>query len=283
MKNLDALNEHFFEKGWILIDLENPETVFKARDGMLGFLKETFFSSLERLEDLHEHIPDDETYSKMHLALTDFYRGQGYAKDIITSDVDFFRQFVSCDLSIQAKPYLRVARPGAAQDNIGLHRDTFYGASPYELSVFVPFTDLDEGSALRMLSGSHVEPDSKYAFHEVENPSVERGSPRHQAGIPYAPKVIEEEAAKTMAVPMKTGQVFIFGLSTVHGQKINRGKTTRVSSDIRVVNSLAPFLVKRAGDDDFYERVCQSPVSQQAARYLEVNQDREDDSGESGY
>jgi hypothetical protein len=127
MKNLDTLNEHFPEKGWILIDLENPETVFKARDGMPGFLKDNFFSSLERLEDLHGHIPDDETYSKMHLALTDFYRGQGYARDIITSEVDFLRQFVSSDLSIQAKPYLRVARPGAAQDNIGLGLDRQVG------------------------------------------------------------------------------------------------------------------------------------------------------------
>jgi hypothetical protein len=39
----------------------------------------------------------------------------------------------------------------------------------------------------------------------------------------------------------------------------------------------------KLGGEDFYTPVCQSPVSQQAARYLEVNQDREADSSKSGY
>ncbi|MDP6781639.1 MAG: phytanoyl-CoA dioxygenase family protein [Alphaproteobacteria bacterium] len=284
MTKLDQLNEQYSENGWMTLDLTQPEIVFEARDAMVAFLRESFFSTLERLEDLHEHISDNESYIKVHLALNSFFREQQFAKRIISSELDAFQKLISPDLCIQTNPYLRVARPGVAGDNIGLHRDTFYGASPYELSVVVAYTDLDEGGALRVVSGSQGTPENEIRFHEVNVDGVERGSPRHLAGIPYIARVVAPEiASKAVPVPLTVGQVLIFGLATVHGQKINQGAGTRVTTDIRVVNGLAPFVVKRAGPDAYYTLLSQSPVSEQADLYLQANPDRQTDKGGGGY
>jgi ectoine hydroxylase-related dioxygenase (phytanoyl-CoA dioxygenase family) len=284
MTKRDQLNEQYSKNGWMTLDLAHPEIVFEARDAMVVFLRESFFPTLERLEDLHEHISDDDTYIKVHLALNAFFREQQFAKKIISSELDTFQKLISPDLCIQTNPYLRVARPGVAGDNIGLHRDTFYGASPYELSVVVPYTDLDEGGALRVLSGSQGTPENEIRFHEVNVDGVERGSPRHLAGIPYIARVVSPEiASKAVPVPTTVGQVLIFGLATVHGQEINQGAGTRVTTDIRIVNALAPFVVNRAGDEAYYTPLSQSPVSEQADLYFQANPDRQIDKGEGGY
>ena len=284
MTKRDQLNEQYSKNGWMTLDLTHPETVFEARDAMVVFLQESFFSTLERLEDLHGHISDDEAYIKVHLALNGFFRERQFAKKIISSELDAFQKLISPDLCIQTNPYLRIARPGVARDNIGLHRDTLYGASPYELSVVVPYTDLDEGGALRVVSGSQRTPENEIRFHEVDIDGVERGSPRHLAGIPYIARIVSPEIAnEAVPVPLTVGQVLIFGLATVHGQEINQGAGTRVTTDIRVVNGLAPFIMNRTGPDAYYTPLSQSPVSEQADLYLQANPDRSIDKGERGY
>ncbi len=284
MTKLNEINEQYSENGWITLDLAHPETVFEARDAMVTFLRESFFPTLERLEDLHEHISDDEAYIEVHLALNGFFRERQFARKIISSELGTFQKLISPDLCVQTNPYLRVARPGVAGDNIGLHRDTFYGASPYELSVVVPYTDLDEGSALRVVSGSQGIPENEIRFHEMEVDGIERGSPRHLAGIPYIARIVSPEiASKAVPVPITVGQVLVFGLATVHGQEINQGAGTRVTTDIRIVNGLAPFVVNRAGPDAYYTLLSQSPVSEQADLYLRANPDRSIDKGERGY
>ena len=284
MTKRDQLNEQYSKNGWMTLDLTHPETVFEARDAMVVFLQESFFSTLERLEDLHGHISDDEAYIKVHLALNGFFRERQFAKKIISSELDAFQKLISPDLCIQTNPYLRIARPGVARDNIGLHRDTFYGASPYELSVVVAYTDLDEGGALRIVSGSQRTPESETRFHEVDIDGVERGSPRHLAGIPYIARIVSPEIAnEAVPVPLTVGQVLIFGLATVHGQEINQGAGTRVTTDIRVVNGLAPFIVNRTGPETYYTPLSQSSVSEQADLYLQANPDRIINRGRGGY
>ena len=284
MIKLSEMNELYSKNGWMVLDLTHPETVFEARDAIVAFLRESFFPTLERLEDLHGHISDDEAYIKVHLALNGFFRERQFAKKIISSELDALQKLISPDLCIQTNPYLRIARPGVAGDNIGLHRDTFYGASPYELSVVVAYTDLDEGGALRIVSGSQRTPESETRFHEVDIDGVERGSPRHLAGIPYIARIVLPEIAnEAVPVPLTVGQVLIFGLATVHGQEINQGAGTRVTTDIRVVNGLAPFVVDRAGPESYYTPLSKSPVSEQAELYLRANPDRQIGKGAGGY
>jgi hypothetical protein len=272
MTNINDINTHFSEHGWAVIDFSNRDAVLEARDNILSHVKATYYPSLERLEDLHEHIPDDDAYVQLHLALTEYYRKEGLSLKIMAGEVDMFRQFMGPDINIQKNPYLRIARPGATGDNIGYHRDTFYGASPFEISVFVPLTDLSEGNALQFLSGSNDTSDDTYPFEQFDNEGIERGSPRHLAGIPYAPRIIKpEEVPDITPVPVTVGQAVIFGLSNVHGQVVNEDKTTRVSTDIRLVNALAPFPESRGGGDEYYLQFLRSPLTEQASRYLEAN------------
>lgn len=259
---------HFVTHGWIVVDIEDPDVVVAIGAQLLEWLRAGPAPELTHLADYHLAV-DDADHERVHSALAEHYWDARLGHEIVASQLDFLRAFVGVDLHVQRHPYLRIARPGRPDDVSGLHRDLLYGASPYEVSLVVPFTDLDEHSALRVVSGSHTAPASSYPATRIESPDVTPGSSRHRLGFPYAPQVLAPDVAeRTEAVPLRVGQALLMSLGLVHGQETNGGPHTRVTTDVRVVNSLAPVAFSRGVRDDYYEPLCVSPVTEQARRQL---------------
>lgn len=268
---MEQLKAQFYQNGWIVLDLPNPDPVIQTRQ----FLQEALSNHMGKkipLEDYHLHIQDEEEHTALQIMMTKMYREKGLGNAVLASQAAFFRNLIGPDLSIQANPYLRITRPHKTQDNIGYHRDTFYGGSPYELSVFVPFVDLTAESSLSVLSGSHLHPESHYPTTQIENPdtAVRKGTQKHQLGFLYAPKVMDPSINDKMEpIPLKMGQALIFSLSTVHGSLVNAGKISRWSSDMRIMNALAP--VDLSARPDYYKPLCYSVVTAAAKQYLYHN------------
>lgn len=257
---------HYFEHGWVLVTLPRPEVIDDVRAVLLRELRAVSGVSDITLERYHEIADADDIHHEYQIKLTEIFRQNRYAHYVLAAQDDFFRPFLGPDLLVQVNPYLRMARPGKPQDNIGYHRDTFYGASPYELSVWIPYVDLPAASSLSVLSGSHIRPESDFPVTQTVSAEVKKGSDLHKIGFPYAPKVMDANPlAKIQAVPVKAGEALIFSLATVHGSTLNAGSIARWSTDIRVVNALAPVdLSKRP---DYYEPLSSSVVSDRARAY----------------
>jgi len=264
-----SLGRHFVEQGWVRVTMPDPAPAFAARDAMLELLRRELSADLATIADYHQFIGDDEArHTALQQQLTELFWHERFGQRICAAQADFFTRFVGLDLHVQKYPYVRVARPGLRQDNIGVHRDTQYGASPYELSVWIPYGDLDEGGALRVLPGSHLLPERDFEFEQRPDPVVTKGSQKHKLGFPYAPKALKGDVESRMQpVPIRLGEMLIFSLSLVHGQTINAGAVTRLSTDIRLVNSLAPIEWQRSVHADYYEPLSTSPVTEQARRY----------------
>jgi hypothetical protein len=263
----DRIASQFVSHGWAVVELADPNVAREVGDALLTRLR-TELPDLERLDDYHLHV-DDAAHEHIWWELANWYWDAALGRRIVESELAFLRAFVGLDLHVQRYPYLRIARPGRPDDVTGVHRDTNYGASPYEVSMFVPLTDLSDEAALRVVSGSHVEPPEAYPATRHESPTVELGSVRHRLGFPYAPQVLAPEVdARAEPVPLRVGQALVFGLGLVHGQAVNAAATTRVSTDIRVVNSMAPVRFARGVRTDYYEPLCSSAVTAQAQRHL---------------
>lgn len=188
---------------------------------------------------------------------------------MIECSIHRVRELVGSDLHIQQTPFLRISRPGAPQDNIGLHRDTWYGDTPHEISVWIPFTDTDEGNALRVAPCSHVWSEAQHPVERFAG-SVAQGSTKHSLGFIYGdPKRLADPVA-TIPLPVKVGQMIVFSLALLHGQEVNRSTRTRVSMDVRLANSLAPVKFARSRNPNYYERLSVSPVTAAAQRYYEA-------------
>ena len=260
--------EHFSEKGWVVIDFIDPAPVLKAREALQTHLNELLGRNIP-LEEYHAEVEDDTQHTDIQIKMTEFFRKQQFGKAIIEKQLPLFKPFMGLDLCVQRSPYLRMTRPGKPQDNIGYHRDTYYGGSPYELSVLIPYVDVAAPSALQVMTGSHSLPENHFPTMQIENPDedVRKGSAKHKLGFLYAPKVMNPSVGKDMiAIPLKLGQAIAFNLSTVHGSVVNNGTATRWSTDIRVMNAFAP--VDLSARPDYYEPLSRSAITTQAQEYF---------------
>lgn len=182
----------------------------------------------------------------------------------------FIQQFIGLDVMVQYNPYLRIVRPNKREDNIGYHKDTQYGQTPYELAVHIPFVDLDEKSAIRVISGSHLMPESAFVGVTPDGYSVKKGSIENHIGKPWMPKCLAvPEGMETTPLVMKVGQVAIFSPAIFHGQEVNEGDVTRVSCDLRFVSSCHANEVKLGKIHAGYVPVSCSPVEKVAAQYYD--------------
>ena len=264
------------ERGWVVVDLPDPSPVRHARERLLARLRDTALPGLRCLDDYHWLVDDDERHIEILHGLMVFFWEAELGRAVIASNLELFRHLVGLDLHIQRCPYLRAVRPGKPRDAAPLHRDTYYGASAHEVSVLVPLTDMGAEGVVRVISGSHVSPDSAYPYVQQVSPDVAIRSPKHQLGFPYAPRLLDPLLAeRAEPVPLAVGQALVFGLSLVHGHGINAGSRTRFSTDIRVVNSLVPVPRNRGVHDDYYVPLCSSAVSLSAHRYLAANEGQE--------
>ena len=170
--------------------------------------------------------------------------------------------------------YLRVVRPGKLSDAAPLHRDTYYGSSPYDFLLVVPFTDMSESCALHVISRSHRAPDTDYPYTQTVSPDVVIRSPKHQLGFPYAPRRLNPSLMdRAETVPLRVGQGLLFPLSLVHGGGgIDMGTLTSFSSDMCVVTSWAPVSMSCGVHEDYFVPLCASTVTSIARHYLEINQ-----------
>lgn len=188
---------------------------------------------------------------------------------VISEHIEEFQELIGADIHIQRQPFLRISRPEVADDNIGLHRDTWYGDTPYEVSVWIPFTDTDEENALRVAPGSHLWNETAHPVERFAG-GVEKGSVKHSLGFIHGQPKRLASPCPTVPLPVRVGQMIVFSLSLLHGVEVNRSTNTRVSMDVRLANSLAPVKFARSRDENYYEPLCTSPVTEAARRYYEA-------------
>lgn len=269
---MENIVEHFRENGWFILDLIDPSSVYRTR----AFLTEKLSELLGRpcpLEDYHLHAENDTVHTQLQIQMTEFFRKEKWGPQIIRDQLPFFQKLLGPDLFVQADPYLRMTRPQKPQDNIGYHRDTFYGGSPYELSVLIPFVDVPKASALKVLSGSHVHSESLYPTEQILDPTTTKGSSKHQLGFLYAPKQMDSSIEEKMEpIPLQIGQALVFSLSTVHGSRVNTGDFARWSTDIRVMHAMAP--VDLSARPHYYQPLSDSIVTQKAKEYFYANREK---------
>lgn len=270
-QDLNSLNDLFVSQGWVRVSLPDPDIVHSISSQLCKALQsyDGRYASLNALKDFHIFEPDSiEAHTKTQSHLTRLYWDQAWSFKLAQAQLPLLKGFIGPDVMVQKYPYLRIARPHMAQDNIGMHRDTHYGASPYEISMFVPFVDLTEAEAFTVVPGSHLLSEKAIPWTTRQSSDVEPGSEKHKLGFPYAPKQLPSDIIEqAVAVPCNIGEALLMSLSIVHGQEINHGLCTRFSSDIRLVNSLAPIEWSRVKHEDYYTPLSHSAVTKQAKEY----------------
>ena len=269
MENIDILNS-YEKKGFCVVDFLNISPLIEAQSMLNSKLRELTKISEITLETYHEFISDAD-HENTQWELSNFFWENDLCRFIARQQIDLLQKFIGYDILIQERPFLRIARPNKKSDNIGFHRDTLYGQSPFEVAVHSPLVQLDSKSCLKFSPYSHFDPESKYDIKEVSDNSVVKGSKKHEMGHPYAPKNPKINEEEMVPLPLNLGQAVIFPPSTLHGQVINLGQNTRFSFDFRIVSPYAPINIRKDFSSRGYAELSKSAVTKVADKYHEAN------------
>lgn len=265
--------QFFAEQGYCVLNLFQLHSLQNIQAALLSQLRSITNIPDITLETYHRFITDDKQHTDIQVKLNDFMRAGAFLDQVIIDNLPLFTRLVGPDIHLQTNPYLRIVRPGKSTDNIGFHRDTFYGGSPHEISLVIPFVDLNEKNALHVEAGSHKKAEADIPLIQEQSQDVTKGSAKHQIGFLYAPKRISPDYSLNMQpVPLHVGQILAFSLATLHGTEGNYSDTTRWSTDVRIMNSYAP--VDLSARPHYYKALCVSPISRSAHQYESVNKDR---------
>jgi hypothetical protein len=228
--------EKFIDDGWVIVDVPQPDIIHETAQALENKAQELCGADC-RLSQLHTCVAED-AFRGFHLAMAKCFCQIEFRRRFSHTLLASLKHLIGPDILVQYLPYLRLARPGKPQDNIGYHKDTPRSQTLYELAVHVPFVDVDEEAALRVISGSHRLSEDTYPFMQGAEYDVAKGSGDRILGKPYAARRLSvPQGVQTVPLAMHVGQAALFSPALFHGQDVNRGKATRVTTDLLFVFS----------------------------------------------
>ena len=262
-----SANHQYTEEGFCEGTFSKSDMVWELRKVCEKFVNVQFGQKI-RLNEYHKHVISEQQHRELHYELTQVIQKTQLHKELALQNLNHFQHIVGPDIDLQAVPYLRISRPDIKEDNIGLHRDTFYGNTAYELSCIVPLEDFVEGAAVNVMPKSqNLGP---LDFERLDHDTITKGSKQNQIGFLYATKEIDDlDRSKLYAPLMKVGDYLMFSLCMIHGQEINTSGNTRWSIDFRFRNSFSPLNVNLK--DNYYTNLVSSAASKLADQYYARN------------
>lgn len=266
---LKGFDKNFYkEQGYFIQKFEYIKALTDIKEVCEAIAKEYFGECFTTLDNYHQIKVSAAQHDAFQYAIFQRLNQLQFHHTFVKDNIDFFTLLFGEDIDVQANLYIRIARPHSELDNIGLHRDTDYGNSAYEMSVSLPLIDQVEGCGLNILPASHLK--TEHEVEHFERQDVEKGTPKNEMGFLYAPKKIiglDESHLTCISLPFGSGLGFTLGL--VHGQKVNTTNMTRWSIDFRVKNSFHP--VSRNLKLGYYTRLNTSAITEIAQQYYKNN------------
>lgn len=143
----------------------------------------------------------------------------------------------TAEIMLQGELYLRAARPSQGDDIVSWHRESFYGAPPETVNLWIPVLNVTEENTLRYVPGTADLPADAVETAQHQEMFVQKGSVSNRIGLLYAPKTIvggvHFDEARPLLVP--NGHAALFPGELVHGAGANRGEQIRFSVDLRLL------------------------------------------------
>lgn len=161
--------------------------------------------------------------------------------------ISMFTPILGPDLAIQKSLNLVISIPEDNTSQIPLHCDTFTGHSPFELTLWLPLTQVAKTQSMFIL------PLSKW------NSSLKET---------YLNKSHENLKNDFIFFNMSFGDAAIFWHALPHGNIVNSENLTRVSLNIRVKNIFSPYGEKKLGD--YFKPLQLSPFASLAIKHGSV-------------
>lgn len=226
-----ALSDNFLRNGFVVCDAEAPQILESIRQDVIqiaiNWLKQSQLESKAfELSNSHDFVTNERLND---LRLTIFIEINKIA-DIRQRYFWLARKSIATlvgnELAMQNKVNMSIQQPNDESSVLPIHSDIWTGDSPFQVVLWVPFTDASKSNSMFLLPPN----ESREARQRV---AAGEFKSMDQIESEYHSQMV------TMVIPY--GKVLIFDSSCLHGNVLNETNTVRWSINCRFTGLLTPF------------------------------------------
>ncbi len=139
--------------------------------------------------------------------------------------------FCGNELAIQKKINLSIQLPEDSSSLLPIHTDVWSGNSPFELVLWIPLVSVKKTKSMFILSPKQ----NKYYFQNLNK-------------FKTAENIYTHANKKLNWLNIRYGQGLIFSQNLLHGNVVNKEKTSRWSFNCRFKSLFSPYDLKKYGE-----------------------------------
>lgn len=247
------LGRRFLEDGYVIGEVEDGAALERLRTllveaavARLGCAYPD--NSQVFLDTIGNHVPSEQL-NEFRLALIGALNAaRGSRAAYFNLARSALEAIVGNELCIQRRINLSVQLPEDDSSLLALHADTWSGDSPFEVVLWIPFTDCYRTKSMYILPPAHA---AGLELRDFEAMGAEGA--------------FQSIAAKVTWVDITYGQYLLFNQNLPHGNRVNKEAAARWSANCRFKGVFTPYADKRLGE--FFEPITLRPASHVGLAY----------------
>lgn len=227
-----ALSQSFLAHGHVICDAESPKVLHSIRNDVSLFANTWLKNNKldKKSFDLavsHDSVPSEQLNNLRLTIFTELNKQVDIRQRYFSLARNTLAILVGNELAMQNKVNLSIQQPKDESSVLPMHSDIWTGDSPFQVVLWVPLTDASETNSM---------------FFLPPNESREARL-RTTAGEFKSMDQIESEYRNEMTImTIPYGKVLIFDSNCLHGNKLNKSKTSRWSINCRFTGLMTPFI-----------------------------------------
>ncbi|MGH7327912.1 MAG: sporadic carbohydrate cluster 2OG-Fe(II) oxygenase [Polyangiaceae bacterium] len=249
------LGEAFLTDGYVVAPAEDRAALDRIRDFLaaeaaqhLGLAKPAEPGRF--LDEVADHL-DAGRLNELRLGLIEALGAASWFRPTyFACGRRILENLVGNELAMQRGLGFSIQLPGDETSLLPLHSDAWSEDSPFEVVLWIPFVDVFGTKSMFILPRA-ADARWRSRLHEFAGASVEALTSAAEPDLLY------------LEIPY--GNVLVFTHTLMHGNRINREKTTRWSINIRFKGLFTPYSDKQLGD--FFDPIAIRPATRVGMNY----------------
>ncbi len=248
-----TLCDSFVKNGIVKIAAEDKRALDRIRDCVVTASASALSLPQPKdhgafLDTIHQHVTV-EKLNAFRLSVFEAMNKEGWFREAYFSVArKTLETLVGNELVMQRRVNISIQLPDDDSSLLPIHSDVWSGDSPYEVVLWVPYSDCYGTKAM-------------YYTHADTDASVQPMLSQHKT----AEDLYQAVAKESPFMELSYGEVLIFTQNIMHGNRVNTEKETRWSSNCRFKSALSPYADKKLGE--FFEPITLRPTTRLGLRY----------------
>lgn len=244
-----ALGAAFLRDGYVVDQVEDMHSLARIRDRLAALAaaelgKAAPDAPQDFLDSIHKLVPIKKL-NEFRVGLIGKINAESWVREAYYRLAEkALHALVGNELAMQRRVNLSIQLPDDESSLLPAHADTWSGDSPFEVVLWLPMVDCFDTKSMFVLPpevNARIAP----SLAKYEGEGIEALFREHESEFRY--------------LTVNYGQYLLFDQNLIHGNRINREKTTRWTFNCRFKGLFTPYADKKLGE--FFEPITLRPAT----------------------